>query len=311
MKYLKIGLIAFCVLVLAVSGIAYVIYSNANTELKALDESARRNVSGSFVRLSGGITHYELSGPDTGRVVLLVHGFSVPYYIWDSTQAGLAAAGFRVLRFDMFGRGYSDRPDKVYDAALYRSQISELLDSLGIKSLYALAGVSFGSAVATDFVVTHPELAKKIILVDPIFPGFDPTGYPEFMIRFQMAIAPENLVAGQLTDLKYPARFPRWADQYRVQMQYTGFRRALVSTMTHYGPRDIATANYKRLNQLNKPVLLIWGKEDNTVPFKRSDSLRSVLKTTFVPVEDAAHLPQMEKASFVNEKIISFLNSGQ
>jgi len=35
--------------------------------------------------------------------------------------------------------------------------------------------------------------------------------------------------------------------------------------------------------------------------------LRQILHTTYLPVEDAAHLPQMEKAGLVNDKIISFL----
>jgi pimeloyl-ACP methyl ester carboxylesterase len=90
-------------------------------------------------------------------------------------------------------------------------------------------------------------------------------------------------------------------------MQYKGFRGALVSTRFHYAPAGGVVANYKALDSLHKPVLLIWGKEDVTVPFKYSDSLQAILHTDFFPVADAAHLPQMEKAALVNEKIISFL----
>jgi pimeloyl-ACP methyl ester carboxylesterase len=68
--------------------------------------------------------------------------------------------------------------------------------------------------------------------------------------------------------------------------------------------------NYHELDSLQKPVLLIWGKEDKTVPFKYADSLRQILHAAYLPVGDAAHLPQMEKADVVNEKIISFLKKG-
>lgn len=37
-----------------------------------------------------------------------MHGFSVPYYIWEPTFAALVQAGLRVLRYDLYGRGYSD-----------------------------------------------------------------------------------------------------------------------------------------------------------------------------------------------------------
>ena len=133
MKYLRIVLSSLLALFVIGFIIGYVMYRNANTEIYNLDDAARKTATGSFVKLSEGYTHYELSGPDTGKVVVLVHGFSVPYYIWDSTTAYLANAGFRVLRYDEFGRGFSDRPDKKYEAAFLRKQLTELLDSLKIQ----------------------------------------------------------------------------------------------------------------------------------------------------------------------------------
>jgi pimeloyl-ACP methyl ester carboxylesterase len=61
------------------------------------------------------------------------------------------------------------------------------------------------------------------------------------------------------------------------------------------------------LNAAGKPVLLIWGKEDHTVPFTYSDSVRTVLKCDFFPVDDAAHLPYIEQPEKVNAKILEFL----
>ncbi len=89
--------------------------------------------SGSFVALSDGCTHYELGGPQDGRPVALVHGFSVPYFIWDPTFRFLADSGFRVLRYDLFGRGFSDRPHLRYDIDLFCKQLRELLDILGFE----------------------------------------------------------------------------------------------------------------------------------------------------------------------------------
>jgi len=309
MKYIRIFFLSLVILFVIVIAVGYIIYRKADIELYSLDEAARKNVPGSFVQLSDGITHYELAGPDSGRLVVLLHGFSVPYYIWDSTFSRLAGEGFRVLHYDEFGRGFSDRPEKVYEASLYRQQLSELLAKLNLHSVYAIAGVSFGGAVAADFVVHNPALVTKVILVDPVYPAVRGSSlpYPEWLARYKMSISPDDVVNGQLTDLKYPDKFPHWADQYKVQMRYKGFRNALVSTRFHYGPVNIILNNYHELDSLRKPVLLIWGKEDQTVPFKYADSLRQILHTTYLPVEDAAHLPQMEKAGLVNDKIISFL----
>src|SRR5215471_8625837 len=80
----------------------YAFYTRRNPETRTLDDAARRSATGKFVRLSDGVTHYEVSGPDSGAPVVLVHGFSVPYYIWDSTAAALSSRGYRVLRYDEY-----------------------------------------------------------------------------------------------------------------------------------------------------------------------------------------------------------------
>ena len=54
-------------------------------ETKELNETTRQPVDGSFIALTDGITHYELGGPENGKLVVLVHGFSVPYFIFDTT----------------------------------------------------------------------------------------------------------------------------------------------------------------------------------------------------------------------------------
>ncbi len=312
MKSLKIILISAAVVVVIVFAING-LFLIADTERYTLDEAARKNVSGSFVQLTDGITHYELAGSDTGKVVVLVHGFSVPYYIWDSTFVKLVNEGYRVLRYDEYGRGFSDRPDKVYEASLLRQQLEELLTELNIQSIHTIAGLSFGGPVVTDFAIHHPNQVDKVILVDPFYPleSAEPMkpSYPESFMRFMMALSPEDMVNGQLTDLKYPERFPQWAEQYKVQMQYKGFRQALISTRLHYATPEKMRANYKELNELHKPILLIWGKEDSTTPFNSSDELRKMVQTEFMPVDDAAHLPHMEKASEVNARIIEFLKT--
>ena len=311
MKYLKIFLISIMAIVVLACLIGYGWFLRANTEVYTLDERARKNASGSFVQLTDGITHFELAGPDTGQVVVLVHGFSVPYYIWDSTFVKLVDKGYRVLRYDEYGRGYSDRPDRVYEASFLRRQLEELLSSLHIDSVHAIAGLSFGGPVVTDFVIHHPNMIDKVIFVDPVYPveGMEKSeqSYPESFMRFMIALSPEKMVSGQLTDLKYPDRFPQWANQYKVQMQYKGFRHALISTRLHYATPGNIRSNYQKLESLHKPILLVWGKEDNTTPFSSSDELRKMVTAEFMPVDDAAHLPHMEKAGEVNARMIEFL----
>jgi pimeloyl-ACP methyl ester carboxylesterase len=305
MKKIKFISTALLTIIILISAGFYVFFIIRNQEVKKMDNSARVNVSGQFIQLTDGITHYERGGADTGKVVILVHGFSVPYYIWNGTYDSLVQHGFHVIRYDEFGRGFSDRPDVVYTPGLYRKQLFDLITSLKLKIPVNVVGVSFGGAVVTDFAVHYPQLIDKIILIDPVY-TFRRQQELEIIANYKMAIGHAKQAAGQLEDFKYPGRFAGWVEQYKVQMQYKGFRHALISTINNYSG-DTIISNYHSLNTLHKKTLLIWGREDKTVPFKYSDSLQRILKVNFFAVDDAGHLPYLEQPQSVNQKIISFI----
>lgn len=304
MKYFKILFVAFVFLASITTIILGGLYLFRNVEKKDLTDQDRKHAPGNFIKLKAGITHYQLAGPDTGQVVVLIHGFSVPYYIWDGTFEYLAKHGYRVLRYDQYGRGYSDRPDSVYNHDLYFNQLTQLLQALHLNTPVNLAGISFGARLATDFTCKFPAMVNKLILVDPGYETLMPDK-PQCIVTYYETIHPRERAESQLTDFKYPERHPGWVDKYKVQMQYKGFTRALVSTMYNY-PYN-ARASNTLLNTKHKSVLLIWGREDKTVPYNFSDSVRSVLHTDFFPVDDAGHLPYIEQAAKVNAKILAFL----
>lgn len=297
------------VLIAAVACAAY--YEVQNPEDRALDDSVRKTAAGRFVHLSDGYTHYQFDGPDSGRTVVLAHGFSVPYYIWDSTAAALASAGYRVLRYDTYGRGYSDRPDIDYTDKLYERQLGELLDSLRIKDRVDLGGVSFGGFVAAVFAGRHPDRVRSLILVDPVA-GKSPSAMRPFDLPvvgplLYQTMAVPHMADGQASDFADPARFPDWRDRYIPQTKLKGFGRALLSTQLMRRGMDTDTM-YKRVASANVPVLLIWGEKDNTVPFARNELVRRAIPSAeFHAIPGAAHLPILEQARLTDSLVLAFL----
>ena len=95
---------------LAALAAALAFYELTDVEDRSLDAAARAEAPGEHVRLSDGFTHYEVAGPDGAPVVVFAAGFSVPYYIWDPLFRTVADSGFRTIRYDYYGRGWSDRP---------------------------------------------------------------------------------------------------------------------------------------------------------------------------------------------------------
>ncbi|MGN8072037.1 alpha/beta fold hydrolase [Mucilaginibacter sp. SG564] len=304
MKILKVSIIIIIFLSGASALILYGFYEYNNKEKKVLTDADRKNIDGKFIKLSQGITHYQLEGPENGEVVILVNGFSVPYYIWDGTYEFLVRNGYRVLRYDMYGRGYSDRPATVYDKNLYNTQLLDLITALKLQGRVNLAGMSFGGQMITNFTCQHPAIINKVILIDPAYESLKP-GAPRYVTLYNEAVNSNKRARDQLNDFLYPKEHPGWVKRYLPQMEYKGFRHALVSTMYDYDQHG--RQSNLCLNSANKPVLLIWGEKDGVVPFRYSDSIRNVLKVDFFLVRGAAHLPSVEKPDTVNNKILSFL----
>lgn len=303
-------------------------------ETKELNVVTRKDASsGAFIRLPNGVTHYELGeaplppfsvkmrgekeggGEEAGvrSPVVLVHGFSVPYFIWDPTFSALASSGFRVLRYDLFGRGFSDRPRAKYDLDLFIQQLRDLLDALKFQQI-DLVGLSMGGAIASGFTVRFPERVRKLALIDPI--GTHPM---PLNLLYKAAILPgvselilglagtEKMVKGIASDFYDPALVEMFQNQYRVQMQYHGFKRAILSTLRNKTVNGFPEI-YKRLGEWKMPVLLFWGRNDQTLPLEQSKSiLQWVPRAEFHIIEDCGHIPHYEKPEAVNPILIEFI----
>lgn len=280
-----------------------------HVEHAEINDINQDNVPGQFIRLSRGLTHYEIAGPEKGPAVIFVHGFSVPYYMWDQNIHTLARAGFRVIRYDIYGRGLSERPDTIYNRDLFIEQIAELLSVLGINEPVSLVGNSMGGAVVAAFTASYPERVKKVVLIDPLCDK-------RAIGAFRIPLVGEYLTAaflvpasprGQLRDFFHPEDFPEWPRLFQEQMQYRGFGKALLSTMRNFFSQD-PTADYEIIYQEGKPVLLIWGAEDHTLDIHGAHKLRQILKPDFLWLEKAGHIPQYECPEIVNPRMIDFLS---
>ncbi len=301
---------------LLVCAAVYVAYRLEDPERHDLDEAARAVAPGRFVRLADGVTHYEMTGPDTGRVVVLAAGFSVPYYIWDSLYQRLADSGFRVIRYDYYGRGWSDRVDATYDQDLFVRQLAGLLDSLRIRGMVDLAGLSFGGAIVTSFADRHPERVRSLIYVDPGFNNgrrLRPEERTKLAWNLHMIFGggSDKMAEDQLLDFLHPERHPDWPARFRVQQRFIGTREALRKTRVAIAVGPHQGEELRRLGAHPRPVLVIWGRQDRVVPFAESAALlRAMPRARLAPIDSAAHLPHLEQPNAVAGAVLRFLRGG-
>jgi pimeloyl-ACP methyl ester carboxylesterase len=283
-------------------------------ETLPMDARARAGAGGDFVALEDGVVHYELAGPEGAPAVVLLHGFATPYLIWDFNFAALAAGGYRVLRYDLYGRGFSDRPGAVaYGPELFERQLLQLIQKLALRTPLTLAGVSMGGAISVLFAEHHPELVNGLILVDPAgFPMPMPLavkllrlpGLGELLMRL---LGDRSIRAGMASNFFDPSRLPDFACKFAVQLRYEGYQRAQLSTLRNM-PLQSLEPSYRAVGAAGTPVLLVWGKADEVIPFETSQRVKTAIpQAELLAVEQAAHTPNYERPEVVNPAILEFL----
>lgn len=130
-----------------------------------MSDGRRGSAPGQFVELSQGVTHFHLSGPSEGPLIVCVHGLTTPSFVWAQLAKGLTTLGFRVLVYDLYGRGFSDHLDSIQDKAFFNQQLDDLLIHLEVEDPFHLIGYSMGGAIATGFASTYPARVRRLVLL--------------------------------------------------------------------------------------------------------------------------------------------------
>lgn len=277
------------------------------------DALKRQGVAHSFVELEEGWVHYRLEGPETGPLVVFVHGFSVPSFVFDGYVAPLTAAGYRVLTFDNYGRGFSDRPRARYDADLTDRLIANLLDKLGLGEPAHMVGYSMGGAAAVIFAARHPDRLRSLTLIAPAGlgvasnPNVDLIKRPligDWIVRMFGLRIFHGLAAEESKLAPDPTRFLADFDR---QMEYRGYGDALLSAMRHY-PLATSAAAFAEAGRAPRPILVVWGEADRTVPFVHAKKLMELMPLAKLhSYPDLGHDIAFSRAPMVADLIAEFL----
>lgn len=288
------------------------IYFILDPEKNTLNQASRAKLGGTYVHLSKGFTHYKLEGPENGKVVVLVHGATVPIWTWDKQVPALIESGFRVLSYDKYGRGYSDRPDVVYNQDLYQKQLLELVDTLGLKTPFDLVGYSLGGGTAVNFTTNYPERVNKLVLISPIINNFKIQSIFRIPLvgEFMARIIGIRVIVNRFKSLCADNReSDRYVDLFVEQTTYKGFQRSILSMLRKNSLEDYNAA-YKAVGKQKRDVLLIWGTEDEEITKDMIQDVKTFIPNVkFIPVGGTGHGIVFQKSEEINGMIIPFLSN--
>lgn len=106
-----------------------------------------------------------LHSSGTGRPVLLLHPLGVDRSFWDGIVPALD--GFEVLTYDLPGHGAAPVPDGTYTIDDMTAQAAALLAGTG-HARVDVVGVSLGGLVAQQLAACHPDLVRRLVVVDAV-----------------------------------------------------------------------------------------------------------------------------------------------
>ena len=115
-------------------------------------------------------THYVLSGPsDSTNILVCCHGIDSFLYSFDNLAAKLSAKNFKVLQYDLIGRGHSlPHNSNLYDLEAHLDQLRRLLEHLKLTTTpFHLLGLSMGGSLATCYASRHLDQIKTLTLLAP------------------------------------------------------------------------------------------------------------------------------------------------
>lgn len=303
------------VLLIAVAIVAgYATYVALDLKLNPMTQEAQAQAPGDFISVTGGRLHYRWDGPRTGPVVVMVHGFSTPHFIFEQNVSTLTSQGYRVLRYDHFGRGWSDRPRTPYTVDFYNTTLLELLDGLGITSPVGLVGLSMGGPIVAEFAGRHPERVNAVFLFVPA--GLDVAGGDDLAAKIVRLPGIGDLmwrIVGRgmlLGDPQYDeaglAEENRLVGDIRIQMDYRGYLDSLLSTLRNT-PLTSRTETYRQLAATGMPVAAVFGADDPTVLPSSADRLRDLVpEATVYMLDDADHGLNYKRQDATNPLLADF-----
>ncbi|PCJ46481.1 MAG: hypothetical protein COA99_02685 [Moraxellaceae bacterium] len=275
----------------------------------------RSKITGDFVTLSAGVVNYKVEGDlqGNGEWVVLVHGLIGPSFVWEKIVPWLLARNHRVLSYDLFGRGFSDRPNEAYSQEFFVNQLEDLLEVLDITDPVNLVGWSMGGNICRNFVERNPDKVLKLILIAPAF-KFAASALVGYVFRSTFFGVAMNL-AGELIMKKAvktqhffgQGDIVDYVNKATMQMQYDGFMRATISILRNMFPEK---GSYQTLKVLSLPVLLLWGDQDKVTPIKNTSKVREVFLNCEVEIIiNSKHAPHYEHPEQVGLLISNFLRS--
>jgi 4,5:9,10-diseco-3-hydroxy-5,9,17-trioxoandrosta-1(10),2-diene-4-oate hydrolase len=251
--------------------------------------------------------------------IVFIHGLAGSWQNWLENLPHFAAAGHRVVAFDLPGFGASEMPAEKISIPGYGRFVDTLLENLGTGPA-VIVGNSMGGFIGAEVAIQYPARVECLVLVNAAgltveYQHHDRllgllrygqalvTAWGGFIGARSDAIASRPRARRLLMHLVVasPERLPAPLISEQVRSAgKPGFIDAL-DALTHYPIRE-------RLGGIGCPTLIVWGTEDRLVPVRDADEFERLIPGAWKVVwERTGHLAMLERPTAFNALVERFM----
>lgn len=251
---------------------------------------------------------YRSSGEGFPLVMIMGLGGSLEW--WEPSMIEELSNQYRTIIFDNRGIGQTDKPEMKYSIKIFAADTVGLMSKLEIERAHVL-GISMGGMIAQEVALSYPERVEKLVLCSTfasmtwpirllarLFKGAykgrmkTPEKTREMLISaiFSKDFIKEN--PDKIEKVKQTA--------FKITPSFEEFKRQLEAI--------IEFDSRKRLKNLNKPILIMHGKQDSLIPYKASLQLTQLIPyPKLMLFDNSAHALFSQEPAKVIKPLLEFL----
>jgi len=267
--------------------------------------------------------HATAAGPESGELVVLLHGFPENWYSWRHQIPALSQAGFFVVAPDQRGYGLSGKAPP-YDTTTLARDVVDLVHALGRERAH-LVGHDWGAAVAWIVATDYPDVVDRLAILNVPHPaelmrallGGDRRQLLKswYAFFFQLPSLPERLLSaagyrvmrramlgsakpGTFSERDLAVYLSAWSQPGALRAMLGWYRAA-------FRPGSLRGRAYQRIDA---PGLILWGERDVALRVELAEaSLRWLARGRLVRYPEATHWVHEDLPSEVNRELVAHL----
>ena len=304
MKKLRIFLLVLLGAILVVPFLIPVNTTGTMTKEQAAEEIWNGNSH--WIELAGHEVHYvEAGDPNSGRLVVLLHGFGVSAYSYKNNLEILSGVG-HVIAYDRAAFGFTERPTEweinPYGTPGQLQVLDELINRFGEGKEVFVVGHSAGGSIAASYAAENQDKLTGLVLYAPaVLSGGGGPSWLNWIFDIPQLDHLGPLLVSTIATSGLDILYASYFDEALVTqetlaghtkpLEVAGWEEAF--WQFNKAPRDRTIG--ERLTEITTPTLVITGDTDEIVATADSEKVAQLMGADLVVISQTGHLPNEEK----------------